>query len=167
MAQEVADELIFGDGKSSYSAKKPTLWGSCTDVIKFSEYEEEDNQNDGGDEGGVASIQSCSEGKGEEDCREETDHEEHHNRHSIENVIIQVETFYPNTCSYDNDESVNDAFLYYSNDDSRLNTLKLRIDESEEDVTNAVIDQSQQQRKTKISFEISPLLMMADLLDEF
>ena len=170
MAQAVADELIFSDGKITYSAKKPALRGSCNDVIEFSVYEEQENHH----VDLTSSIRSCCEDSGEEeDCIEKNDHEDH-NRHSTDNAIIQVETIYPNTSLYyENGESSKDAFLYYSNDDVRLNTLKLWVDEHEE-VTNGAMNQSQQvneqkqqQRKTKISFEISPLLMMADLLNEF
>ena len=55
-----------------------------------------------------------------------------------------------------------DAFLYYSNDDIRLKTLKLQeVDDT------AATTTSRRERKTRISFEIDPLLVLGDdLLDE-
>lgn len=62
-----------------------------------------------------------------------------------------------------------DAFLYYSNDEVRINALKLRGDGSR---ANHETHQQQQQpleveveRKTKLSFELHPSLLLEDLFD--
>ena len=54
-----------------------------------------------------------------------------------------------------------DAFLYYSNDEIRIKTLKLK----EVDITSVSEDMSQQ-RKTRISFELDPMLILGDELEE-
>ena len=54
-----------------------------------------------------------------------------------------------------------DAFLYYSNDEIRIKTLKLE----EVDVTS-VNEEMSQQRKTRISFELDPMLILGDELEE-
>ena len=61
-----------------------------------------------------------------------------------------------------------DAFLYYSNDEVRINALKLRGDGSRD---NHETHQQQQplevevERKTKLSFELHPSLLLEDLFD--
>mmetsp|Transcript_28464 Transcript_28464/g.60298 ORF Transcript_28464/g.60298 Transcript_28464/m.60298 type:complete len:159 (-) Transcript_28464:221-697(-) len=56
----------------------------------------------------------------------------------------------------------NDAFLYYSDDRNRMKALKLEDDEaaSTERVSN------QCERKTRLSFELHPSLILDDMLDE-
>ena len=54
-----------------------------------------------------------------------------------------------------------DAFLFYSNDEIRIKTLKLE----EVDVTS-VNEEMSQQRKTRISFELDPMLILGDKLEE-
>ena len=54
-----------------------------------------------------------------------------------------------------------DAFLYYSNDEIRIKTLKLK----EVDITSAN-ENTSQQRKTRISFELDPMLILGDELEE-
>ena len=53
-----------------------------------------------------------------------------------------------------------DAFLYYSNDEIRIKTLKLQEVDT---ATNA--KPSRQERKTRISFELDPMLILEDELD--
>eukprot|EP01083_Nonionella_stella_P073269 197981_1 len=64
-----------------------------------------------------------------------------------------------------NPERDNDAFSYYSSDQVRIQTLMLSTGR----VTNRQEQQQQQQhqeRKTRISFELHPSLILEDLLDE-
>ena len=82
---------------------------------------------------------------------------------SSTDVLIRVNTFSPNSARASCETCV-DKFLYYSNDETRINTLKFGETESQKTESNQSNDQ---QRKTKISFEICPLLMMADMMDEF
>ena len=89
----------------------------------------------------------------------------------LPSVILQVDTFSPKTSSIRKsmseccDEKSNDPFLYYSDDVTRMNTIKSVPVSENEDLTRA--PENKKQRKTRISFEICPLSMMADILDEF
>ena len=64
-----------------------------------------------------------------------------------------------------NPERDNDAFSYYSNDQVRIRTLKLwgknSNNNQEEPHQEEVVE-----RKTRISFELHPSLILEDLLDE-
>lgn len=115
---------------------------SCNDVTEFSSYEE---------------VEHCT--------KDETSIVK-----SYDDVImIQVDTFCPNTSRFSsyNKLDKNDAFLLYSDDEIRLDTLKSGSSSSSS-VESSAEPSKKKLRKTKISFEISPLLMMTDvmLLDE-
>ena len=99
-------------------------------------------------------------------------------------TAFEVDTYFPNTsrirlnkvekdsCKDDSkciDKKYADAFLHYSNDETRMNTLKLielsgndRNAEEETKHKNRLI----QQRKTRISFEIHPILLLEELDDD-
>ena len=62
------------------------------------------------------------------------------------------------------DDKSQDPFLYYSNDEKRMNMLKLKDDDSETE-TRSVLQESSQ-RKTRISFELHPSLILGDVLDD-
>ena len=55
-----------------------------------------------------------------------------------------------------------DVFLYYSNDEVRMKTLKLE----DRDATTASNKIARHQRKTRLSFEADPLLVLEDDLEE-
>mmetsp|Transcript_17077 Transcript_17077/g.36085 ORF Transcript_17077/g.36085 Transcript_17077/m.36085 type:complete len:128 (-) Transcript_17077:83-466(-) len=55
----------------------------------------------------------------------------------------------------------NDAFLYYSNDDIRMKTLKL---EEVPETVGAI--EIRVPRKTRISFELHPSVLLEDLMEE-
>ena len=61
-----------------------------------------------------------------------------------------------------------DAFLYYSNDDVRIKTLKMAEDPTPEQVSEpqqrSISTSSASERKTMISFELHPSLIMEDVL---
>jgi hypothetical protein len=67
---------------------------------------------------------------------------------------------------------VQDPFLYYSNDQVRMKELLLQDDDSSDDESSptSLSDQEQQTttsvRKTRISFELHPSLLLEDLMDE-
>ena len=67
-------------------------------------------------------------------------------------------------------QSEEDAFLYYSNDEIRLKTLKLEEGSSSavdtRTTSKASSSSRQYERKTRISFEVDPLLVLGDDLDE-
>ena len=134
---EVVDESSSNSIITSDAVMKPALRISWNDVTKISEYETDGSMNDD----------------------------------STDDVIIPVETFSPNLSSLVRPAQVSsssrrrDAFLYYSNDDLRLNILKSGTIAGES--SDSEEDQPQLKRKTKISFEISHLLMLEDMLDEF
>ena len=56
-----------------------------------------------------------------------------------------------------------DAFLYYSNDEVRIRVLKLQ---EPTDAESTSIEMSRHERKTRLSFELDPLLMMEDMMEE-
>lgn len=56
-----------------------------------------------------------------------------------------------------------DAFLYYSNDEVRINALKLRGDGSRDNHETHL--EVEVERKTKLSFELHPSLLLEDLFD--
>ena len=53
-----------------------------------------------------------------------------------------------------------DAFLYYSNDEIRLKAMKLQK------VPETVRTSDIKERKTRLSYEVDPLLAMEDMLDD-
>eukprot|EP00581_Thalassiosira_minuscula_P005281 CAMPEP_0183742410 /NCGR_PEP_ID=MMETSP0737-20130205/64680_1 /TAXON_ID=385413 /ORGANISM="Thalassiosira miniscula, Strain CCMP1093" /LENGTH=117 /DNA_ID=CAMNT_0025977993 /DNA_START=475 /DNA_END=825 /DNA_ORIENTATION=+ len=55
-----------------------------------------------------------------------------------------------------------DPFLFYSNDDIRIKTLKLK----EVSHKAKLADKANAQRKSRISFELHPSLIFEDMLDE-
>eukprot|EP00585_Thalassiosira_rotula_P010710 CAMPEP_0196133406 /NCGR_PEP_ID=MMETSP0910-20130528/2645_1 /TAXON_ID=49265 /ORGANISM="Thalassiosira rotula, Strain GSO102" /LENGTH=143 /DNA_ID=CAMNT_0041393131 /DNA_START=40 /DNA_END=471 /DNA_ORIENTATION=+ len=55
-----------------------------------------------------------------------------------------------------------DAFLYYSNDEIRMKTLELQDIKD----ANTMMEPSRQERKTRISFELDPFLILEDKMDE-
>ena len=66
-----------------------------------------------------------------------------------------------------------DAFLHYSNDEVRINTLMMRRDEGSSGANHENETHQQQQpqqvdveRKTRISFELHPSLILEDMWDE-
>lgn len=61
------------------------------------------------------------------------------------------------------DSKLRDPFLYYSNDAIRMATLKCQ------DATAAIANvefSQQRERKTRLSFELDPLLIMMDVMDK-
>ena len=60
-------------------------------------------------------------------------------------------------------EKSDDAFAYYSNDEIRMKTLKLQ--ECDIDSTIPAMP-SRQERKTRLSFELDPYLILEDELEE-
>ena len=99
-------------------------------------------------------------------------------------ITFKVDTFFPNTsrivmnkiekdsckdASRSVDKKYVEAFIRYSNDETRMDTLKLvevsgndRNSEEETKHTNRLI----QQRKTRISFELHPSLLLEDYMNE-
>ena len=64
-----------------------------------------------------------------------------------------------------NPERDNDAFSYYSNDQVRIRTLKL-WGKSSNNNQEEPHQEELAERKTRISFELHPSLILEDLLDE-
>ena len=65
-----------------------------------------------------------------------------------------------------NPERDNDAFSYYSNDQVRIRTLKLWGRSSINNQEEPQQQQQRQERKTRISFELHPSLILEDILNE-
>ena len=59
-----------------------------------------------------------------------------------------------------------DAFAYYSNDQVRIQTLKLWGRSSNNNQEEPQSQQQHQERKTRISFELHPSLILEDILNE-
>eukprot|EP00584_Thalassiosira_punctigera_P009288 CAMPEP_0172536924 /NCGR_PEP_ID=MMETSP1067-20121228/8636_1 /TAXON_ID=265564 ORGANISM="Thalassiosira punctigera, Strain Tpunct2005C2" /NCGR_SAMPLE_ID=MMETSP1067 /ASSEMBLY_ACC=CAM_ASM_000444 /LENGTH=145 /DNA_ID=CAMNT_0013322111 /DNA_START=98 /DNA_END=535 /DNA_ORIENTATION=+ len=57
-----------------------------------------------------------------------------------------------------------DAFLYYSNDEVRMKTLRLSDEASIAASANA--ESSRPERRTRLSFELHPSLILDDMMDE-
>ena len=82
-----------------------------------------------------------------------------------DNASFRVDTNKSEESSQDaNKDKCNDAFLYYSNDKVRMNTLKLK--DTGTTVASARVESNRHERKTRLSFELDPLLIMEDLMDE-
>ena len=85
---------------------------------------------------------------------------------STEVEMIEANTFCPNTSRVPSSNKSKDACLF-SDDEIRISTLKSsgkanRVNDNQDQLQ----PKKKKQRKSKISFEISPLLIMADMLDE-
>ena len=93
---------------------------------------------------------------GDESCIDTTIELKNQSQDHATSIIMNKETHYNKRTKED------DAFLYYSNDEIWLKTLKL-----EEVDDTAASKTSRQERKTRLSFEIDPLLVLGDdILDE-
>ncbi len=69
-----------------------------------------------------------------------------------------------NTTSTDMQSShIHDAFLHYSNDTTRIQTLKLKRGPSQDDTT-VNLRQRKRQRKKRITFELHPSVILEDEL---
>jgi len=73
-----------------------------------------------------------------------------------------------NYCPITTDAIYNDAFLHYSNDDIRLEALKMTECPTQDQVftlqRDCISTKGKPERKTRISFELHPSLILEDLL---
>lgn len=56
-----------------------------------------------------------------------------------------------------------DPFMYYSHQETRMNSLLLSMEGDNEDDNGAIVDSGNVARKTRISFELHPALMLEGL----
>mmetsp|Transcript_32565 Transcript_32565/g.55469 ORF Transcript_32565/g.55469 Transcript_32565/m.55469 type:complete len:151 (-) Transcript_32565:191-643(-) len=77
----------------------------------------------------------------------------------IRRLIQGVDCMSPSTNLHKSD----DPFLYYSDDDIRMTTLKLEVLETDLPLN---INMADVQRKTVLSFELDPLLLLDDMIEE-
>ena len=61
---------------------------------------------------------------------------------------------------------VDDAFQFYSDDEVRIKTLKLDSQGAARALAKKIESKKVQERKTRISFELSPELIYEDIMEE-
>lgn len=88
--------------------------------------------------------------------------------HNTSTTITRVNTFSPHTNSTTKKSERDDAFLRYSNDQVRMRTLMMSTATTTqgEEHTTTTHQAEQVERKTRLSFELHPSLIIEDLLQD-